>query len=196
MKKLLSIVLAAVMVLAMTVAVAADFNYEAPAGYSTFLNTANDKAMTDAADAIGDDAVITFTFDAPADLASYSYFELQLRDAGWAAWPNTPYDNYTLYDVKASGSTTFSITYGELNAIINAESFDVHSMQFISNTDPGDPGPIKVTVSVSGDAAEAEAPVAEPYDPAEETNAPATGLALAVVPAIVAMAAVAVSKKH
>ncbi len=46
---------------------------------------------------------------------------------------------------------------------------------------------------------EAEAPAAEetPAEaPAAETKAPATGLALAVVPAVMALAAVAVSKKH
>ena len=47
-------------------------------------------------------------------------------------------------------------------------------------------------------AAEAEAPAAEAEAPAAstETKAPSTGIALAVIPAVVAMAAVAVSKKH
>ena len=48
--------------------------------------------------------------------------------------------------------------------------------------------------------AEPEAPAAEPETPAAEapatTTAPATGLALAVVPAVMALAAVAVSKKR
>ena len=150
MKKLLAIVMAAVLAMALGVAVYADdYSYEAAAGYTTFINTTTDTALTTAADALGDDAVITFTFTAPQDISSYSYFELQLRDAGWAPWPNTPCDNYTLCDVKASGSNTFSITYGELKAIIEAESFDVHSMQFICNTDPNDPGPIAVAVSVA-----------------------------------------------
>ena len=212
MKKLLAIVMAAVLAMALGVAVYADdYSYEAAAGYTTFLNTTTDTALTTAADALGDDAVITFTFTAPQDISSYSYFELQLRDAGWAPWPNTPYDNYTLCDVKASGSNTFSITYGELKAIIEAESFDVHSMQFICNTDPNDPGPIAVAVSVAGAAAEAEPEAAPAETEAAETettetapettteetaSAPSTGLAIAVVPAVVALAAAVVTKKH
>lgn len=44
--------------------------------------------------------------------------------------------------------------------------------------------------------AEAPAPEAEATAPAPETAAPATGIALCVIPAVVALGAVAVSKKH
>ena len=59
---------------------------------------------------------------------------------------------------------------------------------------------IKVTFTVSGMSAAAEAPAAEeaPAEtaPAETAEAPETGIALAVVPAVIALAAAVISKRR
>ena len=94
-------------------------------------------------------------------------------------------DTQALYDyINALTEITMSITYNAYNgeAVEGAAA------------PAEEEAPAAEETPAEAPAAE-EAPVAEPA-PAPAPAAPATGLALAVVPAVMALAAVAVSKKH
>lgn len=202
-----------------TVAAAGDATYTAEfdpaAGYTQMFSTASDSALVNALEAIGDDAVLTVEVSSDTDVASYSYLQLMLRDSGWAD------DNIILVDFKNDNTNTFSISYADLKSTVTGtySNWDISKMMFISNcADTDTPVHVKFTVSGAAEAAPEVTPAETTSDettpaettpvetapaetkPAEtkpaENKAPATGLTLAVVPAVIALAAVAVSKRR
>ena len=211
MKKILAIVLALSMVMALAVCVSAD-DAVIREGDLTLTVTAEywEEIPTDGlftADEIPNITKIVFTSDNTS--VNYVYSSVEVTDASKNSHWN-----------QTSGVTEFTVDFANLYTE-NETDTDGNTAPYVK-VFASSPAGTEVTVhyvvygtaaaeapaaeaeaeapeaEAEAPAAEAEAPAAEAEAPAAstETKAPATGLALAVVPAIVAMAAVAVSKKH
>ena len=209
MKKILAIVLALSMVMALAVCVSAD-DAVIREGDLTLTVTAEywEEIPTDGlftADEIPNITKIVFTSDNTS--VNYVYSSVEVTDASKNSHWN-----------QTSGVTEFTVDFANL--------FTENETDTDGNTAPyvkvfaSSPAGTEVTVhyvvygtaaaeapeaEAEAPAAEAEAPAAEAEAPAAEaeapaasteTKAPSTGIALAVIPAVVAMAAAAVSKKH
>ena len=197
MKKLLAIMMAMVMVFALTIAVAAD-------EVMSFTHSGEGWGNSDSTftfDTLNDDDVVTFTMDA-SDLSA----------GWWQAGLNHSGGQTVLLESANPDVLSVSMTVAELHAMAGDSDW---GYQLFVNCSGGN---VDATVTLTVDAPSAaepepeapaaepepEAPAAEPEAPAAEPapapapapSAPATGLALAVVPAVMALAAVAVSKKH
>ena len=116
-------------------------------------------------------------------------------------------DNQVIY-VPAEGDY-LEVDAATVIAGCDAIGCDLSGYNWINGSGAGDTTKIEVVIPAAAeepaadetaeapadDAAAEEAPAADEA-PAAEAAAPSTGIALAVIPAVIAMAAVAVSKKH
>ncbi len=217
MKKILSIVLALTMVLALAVPAFAADEYTAFVMFTT--SSWNPSAMS--ADefnsvTITGDGTYTIETDQFAGSTDALVFCIDIVDI-LADHPNV---SAVLDSIEVDGEViefnADAVLYGDIEAdndnyrieIRNeyGETLDTVIKGFAFSID----STLKVTFTVSGldeadasaDVAEDDAAVEEPADNVEETEtapeatSPSTGISLAVVPAIIAMAAVVVSKKR
>ena len=211
MKKFLSVVTALLMVFALSVCVFA----EDPLTIDNFGTSGWDSEY--------DAATKTITFSGAwtgrgwwigTDAPMTGYESITIEFDGGAAAAGQVVVEYV--DGAESDVTTFAAGDASVTAVIKA---DVGCSQIYVQIG-GDPQPLvlkAVSMTAAGAAAaepeaapeaEAEAPAETPAETeteaapapeaeaAPEASAPATGLALAVIPAVVALGAVAVSKKH
>ena len=222
MKKLLALAVALAMVMAIAVPVFAADEYTvalmyADADWYPNLMTNDDPAQdTRPTMTISGDGTYTLETDAAAGASGIQVLCIDL--IGVAA--DHPDATVTLDGIEIDGEPfefdASKILYGDIeeNGNLRIEIYNTYG----SGTKDAPPfiepsfkvgTTVKFTFTVTGigaaadsapadDAAEAPADDAAeaPADDAAEAPAPSTGLALAVIPAIVAMAAVAVSKKH
>ncbi len=217
MKKILAIAIAVVMVMALAVTASAEtiYEYTSPVkvafGWTTLIQN-GDANATDFFKAIGTEGAVIEMIatdlvdgDRQAEVVD-AWFQICTQDTvGWT---------------EAGGLKTEGIgeTYGftDEGYVITIPAAAFNEMVVNSGVDPANlsiilnaggswaksASKIILRVSVPDEAAEApaeETPAEEAPEeaPAEtETKAPSTGIALAVIPAVMALAAVAVSKKH
>ena len=209
MKKILAIVLALSMVLAMALTVSADdaviregdLTLTVSADY--WEEIPSDGMFT--ADEIPNITKIVFTSDNTS--VNYVYSSIEVMDASKNSHWN-----------QTSGVTEFTVDFANLYTE-NETDTDGNTAPYVK-VFASSPSGTQVTVhyvvygaaaaEAPADDAAAEAPAADdtaaaPADEAPAANdapaaeapaAPSTGIALAVIPAVIAMAAVAVSKKH
>ena len=234
MKKILAVVLAAVMVMAMSVsAFAADdeviFEYTAPfaveIGWTILLNSTSEEAAAFHEAIQTEGAVIKMIGsdlpeDAYVDGEGHSWFQLagqddvdwgdplvktedmgetyEFTDAGYViTCPAKPY--YDAMVATGREPSHFNLT---LNAGNWTDKVATHvTLQVVVPAVAEAPADDAAAEAPADDTA-AETPAETPAEttaetPAETTaEAPETGLALAVIPAVVALAAAVVSKKH
>lgn len=217
MKKLLAIIMAMVMVFALTVAVAADeeviFEYTSPyalqIGWTTLFEHGSEEAMAlyEALATEGAVFKMTGTDLTEADMAEDgAWFQLCTQDqAGW-----TPAGDFKTEDVGetyefSDAGYTITVPADVIYAALSSSGLDASSLGYVLNSGNWSKATTNVTVKVVAPAAAAEAPAEAPAEtsaetpaetPAEAPAAPQTGIALAVVPAVMALAAAAVTKRR
>lgn len=218
MKKILSIALAAVMVMALTLTVFADtvWEYSSPTtvtiGWTTLFEKGSDEAnaffeaiKTEGAviEMIGTDLTEADKTDEEA------WFQICTQDAAnWTSDGDSKTEGIGETYAFTDEGYMISIPADAYNAMLSACAVPTSDMQLVLNAGGSwTKAATKIVIRVvTGDeAAAAPAEEAQADTTAEapaETEAPAaseapkTGLALAVVPAVMALAAAAVSKKR
>ncbi len=224
MKKILAIAVALVMAMALSVTAFADevlfdsgeLSYSA--SWTTIYANGTDEALNFFEALKTEGAVVTMTSNlTEADIADASNYWLELAVQDTVGWNGdaTQSIHFTQEGTASTaddGTLVYTFPAPEASALIDSGVVDTGNLSLIINYGGWTPTDVTVhfTVSIPDAAAEepaAEEPAAEepaasepaaeePAAPAETPAAPATGLALAVIPAIVAMAAAVVSKKH
>ena len=212
MKKILAIAVAVVMAMALSISVFADtiFEYE----FKDPVDTAgswwsNPADFTNNADFIAalqtEGAVLKITFDAAA--TGYQ-FGLQAQNGGYAS--GLIHSNFAngegcigaMDTVTEGDKTTITVDapafYAAAKAAIEAGGSTLDTWQWVNGQETGKCYSVVVETAAEAPAADetAEAPAADEAPAANDAAAPSTGIALAVIPAVIAMAAAAVSKKH
>lgn len=196
MKKLLALVIALMMVMALSVTVFADYSYDFTDtnddGWWENPGLANDADLVAALKEAGAKLVITIN---NGDAATNG-FQYGFQDT--TSWVNIlVHSNFENGEGNVGpesvsvvdGNTVVVVDGAALVAAAEAAGSDLTTWQWVNGSSTGN----TVSIAVSANVA---APAEPETTPEPETPAPSTGLALAVVPAVMALAAVAVSKKH
>lgn len=209
MKKLLAIIMAMVMVLSLTVIAAADdevvFEFSTPYAYQIGWTTLFEHGSEDALalyEALATEGAVfkmIGTDLTEADMPEGgAWFQLCTQDqAGW-----TPDGDFKTEDVGETyeftdDGYTITVPADVIYAALSSNGLEASSIGFILNAGNWDKLTTNVTVKVVVPAAAPETPAETAAEtPAETPAAPETGLALAVVPAVMALAAVAVTKRR
>ena len=222
MKKILSLALAAIMVLCLSVSVFADYDPAVEIGL--FLGDPDNGGWT-AMDTVTVDKPGTYTLSWEGDAKALNWILIRTveQNANTSIPAGTPIKTTSVkvdgVDLTFGGSTefnsktefggTFEVQYfvhaiGVDNCDNEPETGSKIEVTFVVDPDnaveaaPADidneEAPVEDGTAADNNTVEPEAPAAE--TPAAAPAAPATGLALAVVPAVMALAAVAVSKKR
>ena len=203
-KKILELVVAVMMVMALSVTVFA--NVDVTADIDTSDNTCYKVAIPEGVD-VSNGATVTIHIKGTSNNAAIRVYLSDAADNGRVN-EITPIDVVDgafdgTVDIVIDSTGAVQGTADPTHIILKAESYGVvidGTFELVEIVTADDAAP-EVDAEPEAPAAEPEpeAPAAEPEAPAAEpapAPAPATGLALAVVPAVMALAAVAVSKKH
>lgn len=211
MKKIIAIITAAVMVLSLTVFAAADdealFEYTTPygleLGWVTILEHGSEEALA-LYEALGTEGAVFKMTGAgltEADMAEDgAWFQLCTQDQG--GW--TDAGSFKTEDVGETYEFTdegyvISVPAEAIHTALADSGVDISNIAFVLNAGNWSKATSVVTISVVVPEASSEAPAetdaaADTSD--ESSAAPETGLAMAVVPAVIALAAAAISKKR
>ena len=219
MKKILALAVALVMVMALAVSVSAEtlFEYSSPVpiefGWTNLVAAGSSEAAAFFEAIKADGAVIEMIAtdlkegDRQAEVVD-AWFQICTQDTvNWTEEGGLKTENIGETYAFTDEGYTITIPGAAFNKLVEDSGVDPSNLTLILNAGGSwatTSSHITIRVSVGDTAAaapaetEAEAPAAEAEAPAAstETAAPSTGIALAVIPAVVAMAAVAVSKKH
>ena len=191
-KKILAIALAAIMVMALSVTVFADIDMSGTVNgpYSENQNVAIPAGVE-----IADGAVITVHMKGTSD----TNFRVYLTNAGDA--------NGRVSDIAVVEAGEFDVTLelkielGVYDTDVLPTSIEIKGPTFDTTLNNTAFEVFEIVGATAAEPAAEETPAADEAPaadaaPADTTPAPDTGLALAVIPAVMALAAVAVSKKH
>lgn len=206
MKKVLAVIMALAMVLSLTVAVSAD-DPVIKEGDVTFTVEAEwwemhdmKGVIFDSADDLANISKIVFTTTSPGVLICYSSVEL-VDESKNGHWQQTP-EAITEFTIEGSDILLEETTDTDGNvspyiyvcaSTTAGTEVAVHYVVYGKDA-PADAAP--ADEGTAGDGTAADDNTVAPTDGGNTADAPSTGIALAVIPAVVAMAAVAVSKKH
>lgn len=225
MKKIVALLVAALLVCALSVGVFADGTATATGSFvCTFVDNdydTNVATMTGvAADGTwgGQFPIITEIIEKVAPLAQVTSVEVTVKasnsDACWNGttpklelhWDTRDGENAMTADfVDGTAVVTGTLPAGTTAVVLNPYAFSSEAGEItfdvsVAVTYTGEGNAPAAEATPAEDAPEAtpeDAPTAAPETPAATApEAPKTGLALAVVPAVMALAAVAVAKKH
>lgn len=212
MKKITAIILAAVMALSLAVTAAADevlFEYTTPfgleLGWVNLLEHGSEEALA-LYEALGTEGAVFKMTGAgltEADMAEDgAWFQLCTQDQG--GW--TEGGAFKTEDVGETYEFTdegyvITVPADVIHDALADSGVDISNIAFVLNSGNWSKATSVVTISVvvpegsSAAPAETEAP-AENDATADSSTAPETGIAMAVVPAVIALAAAAISKKR